>query len=251
MSLASALKIEVNEWNEVARRQAPPPLHDDEVQVWHWPLQAAPEELARLRELLSADELERALRYRFDKHRNEFILTRSNLRILLASHAGSSPEGVMFAYSPLGKPALDDGPTDLRFSVSHTDGMAILALVKGREVGVDVEKIRPEPDAQKLAKRFFSAQEGTFLERLSGHELLDAFFRCWTLKEAYVKAKGGGLSIPLHDFDVSLAKDCSSALLQTRPEPSEAARWTLHNLMIGPGYAAALAIANADNASAQ
>jgi 4'-phosphopantetheinyl transferase len=251
VSIVSELKIEIKEWNNTSRKQAVPSLHEGEVQIWHWPLHASPQEVKDLRELLSEDERERVEGYRFDKHRNEFILTRSTLRILLSSHVGTRPEKLRFAYSALGKPALDDSLTDLRFSVSHTDGRAILALVKGREVGADVERVRPEPDAQKLAKRFFSAREGLFLEKLSGHELVDAFFRCWTLKEAYVKAKGGGLSIPLHDFDVSLVNDCPSALLQTRPDAGEAERWTLHSLTIVPGYAAALAVANTEDESAR
>jgi 4'-phosphopantetheinyl transferase len=122
--------------------------------------------------------------------------------------------------------------------------LAVLALVRGREIGVDAEKIRPQPDAQKLAKRFFSALEQRFLEKLSGDELQRAFFRCWTRKEAYIKAKGEGLSLPLHAFDVSLGDDQPAALVGTRPDPTESGRWTLYDLSVGPGYSAALAAAN-------
>jgi len=212
--------------------------------IWHWPLDVSALEVADLKKVLSPDEMERAERYRFDQHRNEFILTRALLRIVLASYTAQSPESLSFDYSAQGKPALKNGRPDLRFNVSHTEGLAVLALVREREIGVDAEKIRPQPDAQKLAKRFFSAREQLFLGKLSGDELQRAFFRCWTRKEAYIKAKGEGLSIPLHAFDVSLEEDQPAALVGTRPDPTEAGRWTLYDLSVGQGYAAALTVAN-------
>src|SRR2546427_12354503 len=102
--------------------------------------------------------------------------------------------------------------------------MAIWALVRERDIGVDAKKIRTQPDAEKLAKRFFSAREQLFLGKLSGDELQRAFFRCWTRKEAYIKAKGEGLSIPLHAFDVSLEEDQPAALVGTRPDHNEDGR---------------------------
>ena len=132
----------------------------------------------------------------------------------------------------------------MRFNVSHTDGLALLAFVRTRDIGVDVEKIKAATDAKKLAERFFSDRERSFLESLSGEELHAAFFRCWTRKEAYVKARGEGLSLPLHQFDVSVAEDEPQALLATRPDPSEADRWVLRDLPTSPGYAAALAVAS-------
>jgi 4'-phosphopantetheinyl transferase len=238
------LHIEIHEWDGFAGDRSVPNIPAGVARIWHWPLDASALEVADLKKVLSPDEMERAERYRFDQHRNEFILTRAVLRIVLASYTARSPESLSFDYSAEGKPALNNGPPDLRFNVSHTEGLAVLALVREREIGVDAEKIRPQPDAQKLAKRFFSAREQLFLGKLSGDELQRAFFRCWTRKEAYIKAKGEGLSIPLHAFDVSLEDDQPAALVGTRPDPTEAGRWTLYDLSVGRGYAAALTVAN-------
>jgi 4'-phosphopantetheinyl transferase len=238
------LQIEIHRWDGLAGEPAVPNIPAGVARVWHWPLDVSALDVRDLRKVLSPDERERAERYRFDQHRNEFILTRAVLRMVLASYTAQSPENLSFDYSAQGKPALSNGPSDLRFNVSHTEGLAVLALVREREIGVDAEKIRPQPDAQKLAKRFFSLLEQRFLERLSGDELQRAFFRCWTRKEAYIKAKGEGLSIPLHAFDVSLEDDQPAALVGTRPDPTEAGRWTLYNLSLGQGYSAALAAAN-------
>jgi len=239
------LHIEIHKWDGFAGDRALTNIPPSTVRVWHWPLAVSALEVADLRKVLSPDELERSERYRFDQHRNEFILTRAVLRNVLALYTAQSAESLSFDYSAQGKPALKNGPADLRFNVSHTEGLAVLALVRDREIGVDAEKIRPQPDAQKLAKRFFSPREQSFLEKLSGDELQRAFFRCWTHKEAYIKAKGEGLSIPLNAFDVSLEEDHPPRLVGTRPDPTEAERWTLYDLSIGQGYAAALAVANA------
>ena len=238
------LHIEIHKWDGFAGDRSAPNIPAGVARIWHWPLDVSALEVADLKKVLSPDELERAERYRFDQHRNEFILTRAVLRIVLASYTAQSPESLSFDYSAQGKPALKNGAPDLRFNVSHTEGLAVLALVREREIGVDAEKIRPQPDAQKLAKRFFSAREQLFLGKLSGNELQRAFFRCWTRKEAYIKAKGEGLSIPLHAFDVSLEENQPAALVGTRPDPTEAGRWTLYDLSVGQGYAAALTVAN-------
>jgi 4'-phosphopantetheinyl transferase len=238
------LHIEIHKWDGFAGDRSAPNIPAGVARIWHWPLDVSALEVADLKKVLSPDEMERAERYRFDQHRNEFILTRAVLRIVLASYTARSPESLSFDYSAEGKPALKNGPADLRFNVSHTEGLAVLALVREREIGVDAEKIRPQPDAQKLAKRFFSAREQLFLGKLSGDELQRAFFRCWTRKEAYIKAKGEGLSIPLHAFDVSLEEDQPAALVGTRPDPTEAGRWSLYDLSVGQGYAAALTVAN-------
>src|SRR5882762_104089 len=238
------LHIEIHKWDGLAGERAVPNIPSGVARVWQWLLDVSALQVADSKKVLSPDEMERAERYRFDQHRNEFILTRAVLRIMLASYTAQSPESLSFDYSAQGKPALKNGPPDLRFNVSHTEGLALLALVKEREIGVDAEKIRPQPDAQKLAKRFFSAREQLFLRKLSGDELQRAFFRCWTRKEAYIKAKGEGLSIPLHAFDVSHEEDQPAALVGTRPDPTEAGRWTLYDLSVGQGYAAALTVAN-------
>jgi len=239
-SMLATVKVEVRECGEPAEG-AVPVLQPDVVNVWIRSLQVPPFVDRACYELLSAEEQERAARYRMERPRKDFILTRGTLRSLAAAYLGTTPRDLSFRYSEYGKPILD-GPFDLHFNVSHTDGLALIAFVRTHQIGIDVEKISPKPDARKLAERFFSVRERHSLEKLSGDELQAAFFRCWTRKEAYVKARGEGLSLPLHQFDVSLAADDSQALLATRPDASEAGRWTLRDLSTRPGYAAALAL---------
>jgi 4'-phosphopantetheinyl transferase len=246
MRQLAGVEVKVYSCGEIATDLRPRALPAEQVHVWYRPLIQNIPNLNSFYDFLSTDERERASRYRFDRHRNEFILTRATLRILLASYLEKSPEQFAFAYSAQGKPSLADESTDLHFNVSHTisggDGLAALAFARKREVGVDVETIRPDCDAEKLAERFFSASERDYILRFSGDALKEAFFRCWTRKEAFIKAKGGGLSIPLNQFDVSIDQNQPAALLATRPDPAEARRWQLHSLPVKTGYAAALAV---------
>ena len=184
----------------------------------------------------------RAARFLVERPRTEFILTRAMLRFLVASYLRKKPQEVSFSYSEYGKPRLNEA-VDLHFNVSHTEGLALAAFARDREIGVDAERIRPLSDARSLANRFFSVHERQLLEKLSGDELYSAFFRCWTRKEAYVKARGEGLSLPLHQFDVSIAEAEGNVLLATRPDPLEAGRWIVRSLPVGDGYVAALAVA--------
>ncbi len=240
--MSAGVKIELRECGGTAESCVASDLQPDIVNVWIRTLEASPALERSCYELLSSEERERAARYRAGKPRNNFILTRGTLRSLVATCVGAKPQELSFRYSEYGKPLLD-GSFDLRFNVSHTDGLALIALGKTRKIGVDVEKITAAPDFKKLAARFFSARERESLEQLSGEELPTAFFRCWTRKEAYVKARGEGLSLPLHQFDVSVAPSEAQALLATRPDPAEANRWALQDLPVSNGYVAALATA--------
>jgi 4'-phosphopantetheinyl transferase len=240
--MSASVKIEVRECSESAESCVIRDLQPDIVNVWVRTLQVPSAIESTCYEVLTSEERERAGRYRVGRPRNDFILTRGTLRSLLARYVGMTPQELSLRYSEYGKPILD-GPFDLRFNVSHTDGLALIAIVRAREIGIDVEKIHAAQDARKLAERFFSVRECHFLEGLSGEELQVAFFRCWTRKEAYVKARGEGLSLPLHQFDVAVAPNESRALLATRPDPSEAGRWILQDLPVSHGYVAALAVA--------
>ena len=216
-------------------------LQDDVAQVWRRNLRADPCTLEHARGVLSEEERERASRYRVEPPRTAFILTRSALRILLGGYLGESPRSIRFRVTKYGKLFLD-GRFDLHFNVSHTDGLALLAFARKRRIGVDTEKIRPQPDALKLARRFFSERERLQLEKLPAEELAAAFFRCWSRKEAYIKARGEGLSHPLNQFDVSAAANPGEILLATRPDATEAQRWVLGNVPVPPQYVAALAV---------
>jgi 4'-phosphopantetheinyl transferase len=239
----SDMTIDIEEWTGAPSNGALV-LLEDQVKVWYRELSCDALDLPVLFEILSLDERERAQRFQAPKAKYEFVLTRGTLRMLLGSALGKHPNAVRFEYSDHGKPALGASEhSDLRFSVSHAEGIALFAFARSREVGVDIEFVERSGDLNAIAERFFSAREKETLRELSGSDSREAFFRCWTRKEAYIKARGEGLSIPLDQFDVSILKDKPPQLLATRPDPEEAARWSLHELTIRPGYVAALAVA--------
>ncbi len=187
------------------------------------------------RAFLSGEERERAARFHFERDRGRYTVCRSVLRELLAGYLDAAPEGIEFRYGPAGKPELTEG--SLRFNVSHSHDLALIAMARERELGVDIERVRAGVEREGIAERFFSPGEVAELRAVAVEERDEAFFRCWTRKEAYVKARGGGLSIPLDSFDVTLGRE--RAVLS---RAVDAKRWTLTTLDPAPGYAAALVV---------
>lgn len=245
MVIASKTEVRIDEVRDATSIGYPSELGPGVVHLWQRRLDARAEELSACYRLLSSEEQDRARRFRVERPRSEFVLTRGTLRSLLALYLGSSPQEVRLRYALQGKPALE-GDSDLSFNVSHTDGLALMGFVKRRSIGVDVENLDRKIEAERLAERFFSQRERQALRTLRGDELQAAFFRCWTRKEAYIKAIGDGLSLPLHQFDVSIAESDRDALLGTRPDPAEAARWTVCDVSLGPPFAAAVTVQNDD-----
>jgi len=192
--------------------------------------------------LLAADECERAGRFAFDHLRQSFTLARGALRILLARALGVTPEAIRFSYGEKGKPGLA-AATPFRFNVSHSSALVLIAITSDCELGVDIEKIRPMPDLQSIAGRFFSGEETEALMSLRPDQREAAFFRCWTRKEAYIKAIGDGLSAPLDGFAVTLDPSLPARMIHLAGDRTAAGAWNLHDLLIEPGYAAALAYA--------
>jgi 4'-phosphopantetheinyl transferase len=230
----------------------PPPaaltLSNAEVHVWRASLDPAASCVEHLQRTLSADERHRAARFHFPRDRRRFIVARGVLRDILGRYLGVPPSALGFRYNAYGKPALA-GVADeegLRFNVSHSDETALFAVTCGREVGVDIEHLRTAIACEDIAERFFSARERASLRALPAEVKHRAFFNCWTRKEAYIKAHGEGLSLPLDQFDVSLAPGEPVALLATRSDPREALRWSLQALTPGPGYVAAVAVEGQD-----
>jgi 4'-phosphopantetheinyl transferase len=172
---------------------------------------------------------------------------RATLRRILSHYTGIAPAALAFTYNAFGKPALalDQNPASLEFNLSHTGDQALCAVTYGHAVGVDVEAIK-ELDYVQLAGTVFSAYEQATLQQLAPADQPLAFFNGWTRKEAYIKAHGKGLSMPLADFDVTLAPHEPVRLLATRPDPAEAARWSLFGWSIGATCVAALAVAGQD-----
>ena len=224
------------------------PLPENEVQLWRVDLEAIGAGESRWQRLLSSDELARASRFHFSRDRQRFVTSRALLRTILGSYLSIDPDRLSFSYSKKEKPSL--GPTHadsgVTFNVSHSGGIALLAFTRRREIGVDVEQVRRDSDMEVIARRFFSAHEQSQLAALPSEEKIEAFFRCWTRKEAYIKATGNGLSLPLSQFDVLLGAGEKNALLATRPDGSEAGRWLLQEVPGGPGYIAALCVRGQD-----
>jgi 4'-phosphopantetheinyl transferase len=221
---------------------------DDVVDLWRLPLALRPpRDAERFRQTLSADEAERAARFHFDRDRDRFTAARAQLRAVLALYLRTEPARLRFAYGPHGKPALAGGPAGggdsaLRFNLAHSHELALLAVTRSHEVGVDLEHVRPDFATEDIAERFFSRREAAALRALpEGVARVEAFFRCWTRKEAFIKAKGEGLSFPLSLFTVSLAPGEPAALLGCDTDAGETERWTLINLEPGAGYFAAAA----------
>jgi len=218
-------------------------LAEDEIHVWRAELDLPADAVERLAGLLSPDERTRAARFLLARVRTRFVVGRGLLRTILARYAGCAPERLRFTYGARGKPALagSDG-TGLSFNVSHSDGCALFAVARGREVGVDVERLRPMPRAERIAERFFSRPERTALREVPPERRVEAFFTCWTRKEAYIKARGDGLGHPLDQFAVSLVPGEAARLWAAGDgDEREVARWSLDAVPPAPGYVAALA----------
>ena len=241
MSAAHNENVRAHTW-----RQAPecPRLSGDEVHVWRAALVRHPVEIEALRGTLSEDELLRAERFRFSRDRSKFIAARGILREILSRYLCLPPTLLRFGYNAFGKPELCEevGGATTRFNLSHAGEIALYAVAAGREVGVDVEFVREDVACAEIAADFFSRREAAALLALPADVRTRAFFNCWTRKEAYIKAHGAGLSLPLDGFDVTLAPGEPAALLSTRDDEQEAARWSLTELFPGIGYAAALAV---------
>ena len=212
-----------------------------EIHVWKVDLsqRAVPDADA----VLSFDELERASRFHFERDRQHYMIAHSALRIILARYLNLPAAMLAFGQTEYGKPFLTNLASDgLLFNMSHSGDVAVIAISREREVGVDVEFMRADFATAEVAGHFFSVAEIYTLCGLDRHQRSKAFFDCWTRKEAYVKARGEGLSIPLDQFDVSLAPGVEAAMLGNRIDDAEKSRWTFRDFHVAQGYAAALVI---------
>jgi 4'-phosphopantetheinyl transferase len=205
-------------------------LRAGEVHVWRVALEQPAERRAEFLQTLNDEERARAQRFHFDRHRHHFIVARGVLRALLGLYLGTKPEALQFRYGAYGKPALDgeQRQSPLRFNVSHSHETALFGFVHDRELGIDLEYIKRDFSTEDIARRFFTPNEVESIESNPEAERVAAFYRCWTRKEAYIKAIGSGLSQPLNEFDVN----CLPA-------------WSLIDLEPGEDYVGALAIEGA------
>jgi len=212
-------------------------LSADDVHLWRASLDCDAPVLSRLETTLSSDEMARANRFVFATDRNHFVAARGILRELLGAYLVRRPAELKFRYGNRGKPALDANASDsdLQFNLSHSGGLAIYAFSLGRRLGVDVERIRPELAGEDIARRYFAAPEVAELQALPTHLRPEGFFLCWTRKEAYVKAHGAGLSLPLDSFTVSLTPGRAAEL-----QAEDSDQWAMRSIEPASGSVAAM-----------
>ncbi len=200
------------------------------------------DEVARLRQLLAEDERVRADRFHFTRDRARFVVGRGHLRLLLGERVGLPPASIRFGTGPHGQPFLEDGSREgVRFSVSHSGGLALIALTQGQPIGVDVERIRENADLAGLAERFFAAEERDALYAQEAGDRRAWFFQQWTAKEAVLKAVGLGLTGGLASIVVR-ADGAGLAVIRSRLAAVEPRAWTLAPLAVPDGYVATLAV---------
>lgn len=225
---------------------AAPALAEGEVHLWRVCLTASDTALARFRERLGSEELGRVDRFIFPEHRRRSLIARVALRDVLARYAGRAPEKLEFEVAPGGKPYLSapSGRSEVQFNMTHSGELMLVAVTVRRELGVDVEQLRDRVARDRLAERYFAPQEAAELRSLPEAERREAFFRCWTRKEAYMKALGKGLALPLRSFCVPVRAGAPMRIT-TADEPCGVARWTLHDLTPAEGFVGALVVEGA------
>jgi 4'-phosphopantetheinyl transferase len=227
---------------------ASPNLGRSEVHLWRCWLDQAPDRLDALSAVLSPEERARAERPYYQRGRRYAVVARGFLRRVLAGYLGIAAEKLALVYGEHGKPALAEvsRPADVRFNLAHSGDLAILAITRGRDLGADVERLRPITEHARIAARFFSTAENAALGSQWASDPILGFFTCWTRKEAYVKAIGYGFSHPLDGFDVSIAPDEPARLLRVERDPTEVTRWTFDTFEPAPGYLGAVAVEGSD-----
>lgn len=219
-------------------------LPTDEIHVWCASLDRPVSRFQRLKQLLSQDESMRAERFHFEQDRKRFIARYGILRTLCGRYLNVDPSRLVFCNGKNGKPILANefDNSSLHFNLSYSDGIALYGFTREQQIGVDIERIYDISEMGQIAQRFFSKTENEILCSLPESKKKEAFFHCWTRKEAFIKAIGDGLSYPLHKFDVSLIPGEPARLLRIEGDSKRASRWSVQDLKPALGFVAALAI---------
>jgi len=194
--------------------------------------------------MLSDDEIKKAACYKILKHQQRYIIAHAFLRHLLSYYIDKEPAKIRISHDEFGKPELktDDNQNQLNFSLSHSSGLVLVSICSNRRTGIDVERIKSGRDFLKIAERFFSDDEIIALRSLNTDQQQNAFYNCWTRKEAYLKAIGMGIRLPISNFSVSLLPNNPAALLSVDSVPDESQRWTLIDIETLPEYIATVAV---------
>lgn len=224
---------------------APPPPSPDEVHVWRVRADVAAGDVTRWQAALSADEAERAAQFRLEPHRHRYLAARGVLRALLAQYMNTAPGDIEFLYAEHGKPHLaphliPGRAAGLDFNLSHSGDVILLAMAWGRHVGVDVERTGRDVGWKQVSRRFFAPPECEALNALPAAQQREGFFNCWTRKEAYLKARGRGLSAGLSTFAVSLDPGRPAALMWSAEAAEGPDAWHLEALEPAAGYTGAV-----------
>ncbi len=219
-------------------------LLSEDVHVWCTFLNQSTSRVQTLAQLLSQDERTRSERFYLERDRKRFIVGRGLLRTILGSYLGTNASQLQFCYGQHGKPTLAEtsGGNILSFNLSHSHELVLYAITRKREIGVDIEYIRPISDFEQIADRCFSEREKNVFQKLPTDQKLGAFFNCWTRKEAYLKATGYGLLFPMDQLDVSLSPSEPVQLYSIRGDRSTVTRWSLQEFTPAYGYVGALAV---------
>jgi len=193
-------------------RWCPPPdtsqIGSSDVHIWAWDLRPDSAVVRQLHEVLSPDEVKRSNQYRYPLHSRRFVVRRAMTRLILSRYRVGHPDNMVFAYGPRGKPRLAGRQiqSTITFSITHVDDSALLAIARGRSLGIDMENITRQIETDTIALRYFSTKEATYINSSRESDRNKAFFSCWTFKEAFVKALGCGLSFPLHGVETPLTE---------------------------------------------
>ncbi|MFC1670938.1 4'-phosphopantetheinyl transferase family protein [Spirochaetota bacterium] len=209
----------------------------NEVHIYYASLNVDPGKLDFLKQKLSLDEIERAEKFKFKKDHDSYVHSRGLLRIILSSYLDIENSELHFNYNSFGKPEI----RGIDFNLSHSKGMVIYGFTLGREIGIDIEKILPKENSQEIVERFFSEAEKEDYNNLPHYLKIKAFWHCWTRKEAYMKAHGRGLNLPLNQFSVSLLPEKDIKLVHKKDGIDEGVKWTIKDLKVNDQFAAALA----------
>lgn len=240
-----ALALDSSVWMQHDRDTIPPPLGPRDCHLWLFSLDRPSFPIDAVEACLADDERERARRFHFDVHRRRFISGRGQLRLLLARYTDVPAEALSFVYGPQGKPRIvlpDTAGGKLEFNLSHTEGFGLLGVTMCGAIGVDIEAVRAMKDAGDVARDNFSPEEVATWEQLPPDERSDGFFACWTRKEAIVKALGGGLSIALDSFQVTLGPGEAARLTAIGRDCGPPSAWTIWGERVLSDFWAAAAI---------
>lgn len=231
-------------------RSSPPGLilAGDDIHIWRGSLDQPADRAEAMWQTLSTDECRRADHFQFERDRWRFVVGRGVLRSILGLYLNLDPAQVQFCYGLRGKPSLAVGldNVSLEFNLTHSGPLALYAFTRDRPIGVDVEQVRPLPDADQMVAQFFSPNEKAAYRELPADQKQLGFYLCWTRKEACIKALGEGLAQPLSSFDVSLTPGEPARVLRTASDPDDASLWSLISLTPLPGFVAALAVQGQD-----